>query len=246
MTTDSPGRTSPHAAEDTPPAPTDGLTCRPARPPAHPLLGRLLDAAEGRFPPADGAVTVLPSLPGGLECSVAFTGHAVVATALSAARVRAHRPDGFGGSVSPDFLRALAGPGGWIGDVDATLVGRGVGGPARLGRLVGSDDHPRVRYARELRSDVRVFGDDRGLVTLAAGLAGRTELSIELHRPEDSGGGCGRGRSLLGDALTLVPGGEPVFAAVAPGNARSLRAFLAAGFAPIGSEVLVRPDRTRA
>ncbi|MFG2571756.1 hypothetical protein [Streptomyces sp. NPDC048481] len=210
----------------------------------HPLLGRLLDTAEGRFPPADGGVTVLPALTGGLECSVAFTGHAVVATAMPAERVRAHRPDGFGGSLSPDFLRALAGPGGWIGVVDATLAARGAGGPARLRPLAGADGHPRVRFARELRVDVRVFGDERGLVTLAAGLAGRTEVSVELHRPE--GGAPGRGRSLLGDALTLVPRGEPVFAAVAPGNARSLRAFLAAGFVPVGSEVLLRPERGRA
>ncbi len=76
----------------------------------HPLLTFLLGAADGRFPPADGRVTVLPSLPGGLECSVAFTGHAVVATALSGEAVQAQGPDGFGGSLSPDFLRHLAGP----------------------------------------------------------------------------------------------------------------------------------------
>jgi hypothetical protein len=32
-----------------------------------------------------------------------------------------------------------------------------------------------------------------------------------------------------------------VFAAVAPGNARSLRAFLSEGFVPVGSEVIVQP-----
>jgi hypothetical protein len=36
---------------------------------------------------------------------------------------------------------------------------------------------------------------------------------------------------------------EPVFAAVSPGNARSLRAFLAAGFVPLGSEALIEPGR---
>jgi hypothetical protein len=50
-------------------------------------------------------------------------------------------------------------------------------------------------------------------------------------------------RCLLSDALGLVPRGEPVFAAVAPGNARSLRAFLATGFVPLGSEVLIMPLR---
>jgi len=33
-----------------------------------------------------------------------------------------------------------------------------------------------------------------------------------------------------------------VFAQVAPGNAASLRAFLAAGFVLIGSEVLIEPS----
>jgi hypothetical protein len=212
--------------------------------PPHPLLGYLLDAAEGRFPPADGAVTVLPALPGGLECSVAFTGHAVVATALAAGEVHTRHPDGFGGSLAPDFLRWLAGPTGWIGVIDATLTRGGVGGPPRLDPFDDAGDHPRVRHAVELRTRVRVFGDDRGLVTVAVGLAGRTELSVELHRPND--GGRGRGRSLIADALTLVPEGEPVFAAVSPGNARSLRAFLAAGFTPIGAEVLLRPDRPAA
>lgn len=217
---------------------------RTALAPAHPLLAYLRDAADGRFPPADGAVTVLPALPGGLECSVAFTGHAVVATALPGAQVHAHRPDGFGGSLSPDFLRALAGPTGRIGSVDATLVHRGTGGPPRLRPITDADDHPRVRHARQLRSGVRVFGDERGLVTLAAGLAGRTELGIELHQPAD--GGRGHGRALLADALTLVPEGELVHAAVAPGNARSLRSFLAAGFTPIGAEAIIRPERSQA
>ncbi|MFD8598311.1 hypothetical protein ACFV1L_25230 [Kitasatospora sp. NPDC059646] len=210
---------------------------------SHPLLGYFLNAAEGKFPPVDGGVTVLPALGNGLECSVAFTGHAVVATALGDTEVRAQEPDGFGESMAPGFLRHLAGPGGWIGCLDATLVGRGSGGPAQLEPLDGVDGHPRVQHAREVRSEVGVYGDRRGLVTLARGLAGRRELSIELHHPEEPG--PGRGRSLITDALTLLPDGEPVFAAVSPGNARSLRAFLACGFTPIGSEVLLRPDRPR-
>ncbi|WP_232050101.1 hypothetical protein [Actinoplanes sp. OR16] len=205
------------------------------------MLNFFLDAAEGRFPPVDGEVTVVPPLAGGLECSVAFTGHAVVATALSADEVRARKPDGFGGSMSPDFLRFLAGPAGWIGVIDATLVSRGTGGRPRLPELDGVDEHPRVQYAREMRSDLRIHGDERGIIVVAAGLAGRTELSIELTDPGHDG--RGHGRSLIADALTLVPAGEPVFAAVSPGNARSLRAFLASGFTPIGSEVLLRPAR---
>jgi hypothetical protein len=205
----------------------------------HPLLDLLLAAASGRFPPVDGAVTVVRPLDGGRECSYAFTGHAVVATALPAAEVHTRKPDGYGGSLAPDFLRWLAGPTGHIDVIDATLVARGSGG-GRLPERPDLADHPRVRHALAIRSQVRVFGDERGVVTLSRGLAGRPELSIEAA-PE--GHGRGFGRSLLADALSLVPAGEPVFAAVSPGNARSLRAFLAVGFTPIGSEVLIHPAR---
>ncbi|WP_433833293.1 hypothetical protein ACQP2E_18465 [Actinoplanes sp. CA-015351] len=209
--------------------------------PSHPLLRLYLDAADGIFPPVDGGVTVLPPLAGGLECSVAFTGHAVVATAVSADDVQGRKPDGYGGSMAPDFLRFLAGSAGWIGVIDATLVSRGTGGTARLAPLDDAYGHPRIRYALDVRTDVKVFGDERGLVAVAGGLAGRTELSIELNDVGE--GGRGYGRSLIADALTLVPEGEPVFAAVSPGNARSLRAFLASGFVPVGSECLIRPAR---
>jgi hypothetical protein len=143
--------------------------------------------------------------------------------------------------LQPAVLMRLAGAGGEVGVLDLTLVARGRGGN-RLPILDGLDDHPRVQHARALREQVRVHGDDRGLVTLARGLAGRTELSIEtapaLH-------GSGAGRTLLTDALTLIPAGAPVFAAVSPGNTRSLRAFLASGFTPIASEVLIGPGRGR-
>jgi L-amino acid N-acyltransferase YncA len=48
------------------------------------------------------------------------------------------------------------------------------------------------------------------------------------------------GRDLIEQALAIIPRGEQMFAAVAPGNARSLRSFLSCGFVPIGSEVLIR------
>ena len=203
----------------------------------HPLLDYLLAAADGRFPPDDGGVTVLPALPGGLECSVAFTAHAMIATSLPEMAVRARKPDGFGASLAPDLLRWLAGDRGWVGVTDAMLVARGRG-DRTLPERTDAADHPRVVHATELRQDVRVYGDERGIVTLAEGLAGRCELSIAATTP-----GRGLGRALLDDALGLVPKGEPVFAAVSPGNARSLRTFLATGFTPIGSEVLIRPDR---
>ncbi|GIH15637.1 hypothetical protein [Rugosimonospora africana] len=205
----------------------------------HPLLTTLLLAADGRFPAVDGRCTILPRLAGGLECVVAFTGHAFVATALAEDAVRARNPDGFGGAMAPAFLQWLAGDDGWMDAHDVTLVARGRGGGG-IPELVGAADHPRVRHAARVRRQVRAYGDRRGVVTLAEGLAGRRELGIEAV-PE--GQGRGWGSSLLADALGLVPEGEPVFAAVAPGNARSLRAFLSGGFTPLGSEVLLRPVR---
>lgn len=205
-------------------------------PTPHPLLAILTAAARNIFPPVDGAVTVLPPLAHGLECSVAFTGHAVVASSLSAAEI-ASRADGFGASMAPDFLRLLAGPTGFVGVIDVMLVGRGTGG-STLPRRSDADDHPRVRYALDQRTDVTVYGDERGLITLAAGLAGRCELSVEAAEPNR-----GWGRALIAEGLGLVPPGELLFAAVSPGNARSLRTFLGLGFVPIGSEVLIRPAR---
>jgi hypothetical protein len=206
----------------------------------HPLLALLLDAADGRFPRVDGSVTVLPPLGGGLEAAVAFTGHAVVATALPQEQVLALGPDGYGGAMAPDFLRGLAGAG-WIGVLDAVLSNRGRGG-GRLPVRSDLDDHPRVQHARSLRSDVTVYGDERGLITLGRGVAGRLELSIEVDGARQ---GAGLGPALLADGLGLVPAGEVVFAAAAPGNARSLRLLLGAGFTPLGSEVQIRPDRPR-
>ena len=54
-------------------------------------------------------------------------------------------------------------------------------------------------------------------------------------------GGAGAGRSLLMGALARLDAGDVVFAQVAPGNAASVRMFLACGFVPLGSEVLFGP-----
>lgn len=201
----------------------------------HPLATFFLDAAAGRFPPVDGKVTFLPAPAPGRHAVVSFTGHAVIATSLPAAAFDDLAPDGYGTASHPAVLLRLAGAGGSVGVLDTTLVTEGLGGgtlPERHDR----DRHHRVLHARRLREEVRVHGDHRGLVTIARGLAGRTELSVEL---EPDVQGRGQGASLILDGLALVAAGEPVFAAVAPGNARSLRAFLGLGFRPLGSEVIV-------
>ncbi|HLE95408.1 MAG TPA: hypothetical protein VI689_03420 [Acidimicrobiia bacterium] len=203
----------------------------------HPLLTVFLSAAQGAFPPVDGAVTYLPPLPDGLEAVVSFSGHAFVASRLAEDEFADLEPDGYGTVLHPRLLLRMAGPTGIVGIIDATLVARGTGGGS-LQERTDLDDHPRVRYARSIRQEIRVFGDESGLITLGKGLAGRTEMSIETF-----GSGERRGRALIDEAVALVAPGEPLFAAVSPGHARSLRAFLSRGFVPLGSEVIVRPDR---
>ena len=155
-----------------------------------------------------------PRWPPGLEAVVSLTARAYVCTALPEDEALHLVPDAYGGATHPSTLLALV-RGGTIGVLDATLVREGVGEPVLPVRH-DLDDHPRVRHARAVRCDVVVRGDERGLVTLATGAAGRRELSVQALRP-----GTGDGRSLIRDALVGETG--PVFAAVSPGNARSLR-----------------------
>jgi hypothetical protein len=188
----------------------------------------LIAAADGSFPPVDGSVTYLPAHDDGLESIVSFTGHAYVSSRLGSEHLADLKPDGLGAVLNPEVQLRMAGPEGSIGVIDVTMVARGMGG-GTLPRRHDIDDHPRVRYARSLRRSVAVYGSNEGLVTIGLGLAGRNEMSIET-----SGDGA-QGRALIHEALKLRPPGEPLFAAVSPGNARSLRAFLACGFTPIGS-----------
>jgi hypothetical protein len=209
----------------------------------HPLHAALAAAADGKFPLIDGRVEVHPPEPNGLHVVHEFTGHAVVLTSHDAAELLARGADGFGGVTQPDVVRWLAGSDGAVGSHDALLVARGAGTPSvQLSERSDLDDHPRVRRARHSRSDLRVFGDERGLVTLGHGLVGRLEISVELTSATHGGGA---GRELIRAGLGLVPEGSLVWAQVTPGNAASLRAFLACGFAPIGAETLIEPVGSR-
>jgi len=203
----------------------------------HPLLTILADAAEGRFPAADGRVTYTPAFADGREAVIGFTGHSVIASRLGSAPLAELRPDGFGAAYSPSLLLRLA-EGGTVGDIDVMLVGRGTGAGSTLPRTNQWEHHNRVRFARQLRRDVDVYGDERGFFTIGSGLAERRELSIEIV---DTLHGSGVGRGMIAQALAAVGNGELLFAGIAAGNARSLRSFLAGGFIPIGSEVIITP-----
>ena len=105
-------------------------------------------------------------------------------------------------------------------------------------RPVSGEGYQRVQRAHRYRDDVRAWqtGDGAGCLTLGRGLAGRWEVSFEVEPPAR---GRGLGRALAAAALGLLPPGTPVFAQVAPGNSVSLRATLAAGYVPVGAEVLL-------
>jgi GNAT superfamily N-acetyltransferase len=215
----------------------------------HPLAGLITAAAAGRFPDADGGWTRVPPWRPGLEAVIAFTGHAVFAVApdIPSDRLASLGADGFGGAHDPRLITALAGPDGWIDSLDIVMAARGTGHRGMPPTLVSRPDlagHPRAALAAGLRARSLILGyQDHGrsaLVTVSAGIAGLTELSFEL---EPGHRGQGGGAALIRDALTAVPAGELALAAVAPGNAASLRALLAAGFAPLGSVQLFRRSR---
>ena len=212
----------------------------------HPLAGLIADAAAGRFPVPDGGWRRVPPWRPGLEAVISFTGHAVFAMApdITDDRLASLGADGFGGAHDPRLISALAGPEGWIDALDMLMAGRGTGRAGLPPRLVDRPDlatHPRAGFAARIRDDPRVLGypgpQRSALAIISRGIAGLTELSFEL---EPGRRGQGGGAALAADALGVLPPGQLVVAAVAPGNAASVRALLSAGFVPLGSLQLFR------
>jgi hypothetical protein len=213
---------------------------------AEPLAKLITAAADGRFPEADGGWRRAPLWRPGLEAIISFTGHAVLAVApdIPDRRLVSLGVDGFGGAHDPRLITALAGPDGWMDCLDMLTVGRGTGHASEPPRLVDRPDlatHPRAAFAATIRDQARPMGySDRSrgaLAVISRGIAGLTELSFEL---EPQRRGRGGGTELVRDALSVIPAGQLVVAAVAPGNAASVRALLAAGFVPLGSVQLFR------
>jgi hypothetical protein len=203
----------------------------------------LVLAAAGEFPAPDGGVTVLAQ-PSPRDAGViAFTGHNVVFADVDAGWVRGLLPAGdVAAPLAPSFLLALAERlGRKVNSVDMLTVAPASPGPPPAFPLtalteITSTEHPRVRRARRFRDGLRIWGGDGAVVMIGRGVAGRWEVAVEV----DPGcQGRGLGRAAIGAARHLVPGGEPLWAQMAPGNAASVRAFLAAGFVPVGAEVLL-------
>jgi GNAT superfamily N-acetyltransferase len=173
---------------------------------------------------------------------IAFPGYIVVAADVERTWVDSWLTEGdLSGPLNPVFLGAmeerlrLA-----VNNVDiAVLAAPADGDPPVSLEPVTDADHPRLQRALRHRTEVRLWATDGGLLMLGRGLCGRWEAAIEVAEARRNNG---LGRALAAAARHLVPeSGRPVWAQIAPGNAASLRAFLAAGYTPVGAEALLVP-----
>lgn len=216
-------------------------------PPAdHPLRRIIEAAAAGRPPEPDWTVEVIPPPPGSMADGVlAFAAHHVVAADVDAADVAAALdPDDVGAPVGAPFLSWLARRlGRAAGTLDVVLAAPAVPLVGSLDALVPihpvrpDPSHPRIARAIRYRRQIRVWEtwDGAGVLIVGRGVAGRWEAAFEV---EPAARGRGVGRGLAAAAMRLIPPGQAMFVQVAPGNVPSLRAVLAAGYVPIGAEVL--------
>jgi GNAT superfamily N-acetyltransferase len=207
------------------------------------LSAVLAAAAGGRYPPPDGAVTIVPQ-PSARDAGViGFTAHAVVFTDADPGWVRGQLPAGdLAAPLTPAFLQSLCQrTGRHAHSIDMVCVAAPLPGPPPAGLVPHRDRaHPRIARALRYRDDVRCWRADGGVVVLGRGIGGRWEASVEV----DAGRrGHGLGRELALAARRLVPGRAPVWAQIAPGNAASVRVFLAAGYRPVAAEALLTASR---
>ncbi len=204
------------------------------------LAAILADAAAGRFPVSDGGVTILPQ-PSARDAGViAFTGHSVIFAdadpTWTAGQLTADDP--FAAPLRPEFLCALARHTGRVAHQSDMLACAAALPGAPPTELTPDADpaHPRISRALRHRDEVRTWLVPGGVVTVGRGIAGRWEVSVEVG---EEARGAGLGRTLATAARHLVPDGAPLWAQISPGNAASVRAFLAAGFVPVGAEALL-------
>jgi RimJ/RimL family protein N-acetyltransferase len=187
---------------------------------------------------------VLPALPGPRHCVVAFTAHHVIAAEIDESTIRQRiDPSDLSQPLSAGFLLFLAG---WLGadpgPVDVLFVAPPAAGDLELWPRDDLHDHQRVQRAGRYRPDLSVYadrehGEPDGLLVIGRGVAGRWEMAYEVA---PSARGRGLGRRIAASAGRFVDG-APLFAQVSPGNVASIRACLAAGYRPVGAEVLFSP-----
>ncbi|MFE3856721.1 GNAT family N-acetyltransferase [Streptomyces griseorubiginosus] len=202
-------------------------------------------AARGVFPPADGGTTVVPQSCRRDAGVLSFTAHSVVFTdedpAWVHATLRGLDCDALAATMNPRFLTALQDRTGRRSEtIDVMLVADPLPGEPPLPlKEIEDANHPRIAYARRRRDDIRAWTADGGVLVTGRGVGGRLEVSVEVDEAVRQ---RGLGRALVTAARHLTA--EPLWAQVSPGNARSLRAFQAAGYRPVGAEaVLLAPGR---
>jgi GNAT superfamily N-acetyltransferase len=203
------------------------------------LVGLLARVEDGQRLPTDPWLYLLPAPVDTTAAVLAFPGHVVVAADLDPDWIRARLPDGdLSAPMNPPFLHACEQQlGRRVNCIDGLYLAPPAAGPPLLDlREVADLDHPRVRRARRYRPEVRIWTTDGGVLVVGRGLAGRWEAAIEV---DPAYRGRGLGRTLAAAARHLVPEPRPLWAQVSPGNAASVRAFLAAGYRPVGAEALL-------
>ncbi|MFG1608782.1 GNAT family N-acetyltransferase [Actinoplanes sp. NPDC049265] len=190
----------------------------------------------------DPWLELVPAPAPGHAAVLSLPGHVVVAADVGRGWLDSWMRGDFADPLRPAFLDALEEQlRGEAGNLDALLMAGPLPGPPEIA-LASADDsiHDRVARAHRYRADVRAWASSDGIVILGRGVAGRWETAFEV---DPAAWGSGHGRALARAARHLVPDGRPVWAQCSPGNASSLRALLAAGFVPIGSELLISPPR---
>jgi hypothetical protein len=175
----------------------------------------------------------------GTQMVMAFPGHIVIVTDLGEGWVAGHLPEeDLSAPLLPPFLGAMErATGRRVNNIDVLMLAPREEDPSELEFTVLEDlDHPRVRRAKRYRRDVTVYQAEGGVLVIGRGVGGRWEAAIEV---DEGVRNRGLGRALARAARRLVPQERPVWAQIAPGNAASVRAFLAAGYVPVGAEALL-------
>lgn len=199
----------------------------------------LLGVERGEFPPADAGLSLFSPPDPRHSAVLGFTAHIAVVADVDPVWLDGQlRPGQLSEAFTPPFLGALASHlGRRVPAIDLVVLAQPAVGRPDIGLTPVTDqDHPRVRRALRYRTDVSVWAAREGVVILGRGFAGRWEVAVEVADEHQS---RGVGRRLAAASRQLLLDDRPVWAQIAPGNAASVRAFLAAGFQPVGQEALL-------
>ena len=203
-------------------------------------LAGLIEAVErGEFPPTDMGVTHLPAPAPSKAAVLGFTAHIVVAADVDPQWLADVLPPGDPSlAFNPPFLRVLEELLDLrVNNIDILTLAPPRSGPPEVAlQKIEDQTHPRVRRALRYRTDVSVWSCAGGVLSIGRGLGGRWEIGLEV---EPAYRRKGLGRALAAAASHLVPEDRPIWAQIGVGNAASIRAFLAAGFIPVGQEALL-------